>query len=73
LALNGTVAAQGGQKRGPDTPSTPRRLTTDPCNKVSRGGYRDVGDPVQRPPDRLILMTQRTDFAQNDRPLSYVF
>jgi hypothetical protein len=34
LALNGTVAAQGGQKRGPDTPSNPRRLTTDPCNKV---------------------------------------
>src|SRR5438128_3230791 len=24
-----------GQKRGPDTPSNPRRLTTDPCNKVS--------------------------------------
>jgi hypothetical protein len=34
LALNGTVAAQGGQKWGPDTPSNPRRLTTDPCNKV---------------------------------------
>src|ERR1700724_173262 len=30
-----TVAAQGGQKRGPDTPSNPRRLTTDPCNKVT--------------------------------------
>jgi hypothetical protein len=28
------VAAQG-QKRGPDTPSNPRRLTTDPCNKVT--------------------------------------
>jgi 2-methylcitrate dehydratase PrpD len=23
-----------GQERGPDTPSNPRRLTTDPCNKV---------------------------------------
>ena len=34
MALNGTVAAQG-QKRGSDTPSNPRRLTTDPCNKVT--------------------------------------
>src|SRR6266850_8311817 len=33
FALNGTVAAQG-QKRGPNTPSNPRRLSTDPCNKV---------------------------------------
>jgi hypothetical protein len=33
LALNGTVAAQG-QERAPDTPSNPRRLTADPCNKV---------------------------------------
>ena len=31
------MAAQG-QKRGPDTPSNPRRLATDPCNKVSWGG-----------------------------------
>jgi hypothetical protein len=35
LALNGTVAAQG-QERAPDTPSNPRRLTADPCNKVYR-------------------------------------
>jgi triphosphatase len=31
--LNGTGTVQG-QERDPDTPSTPRRLTTDPCNKV---------------------------------------
>jgi hypothetical protein len=31
--LNGTVAAQG-QERVPGIPSNPRRLTTDPCNKV---------------------------------------
>ena len=24
------------RKRGPDIPSNPRRLTTDPCNKVNR-------------------------------------
>ena len=36
------MAAQG-QKRGPDTPSNPRRLTTDPCNKVLiRDNYRCV-------------------------------
>jgi hypothetical protein len=28
------VAAQG-QERAPDTPSNPRRLTADPCNKVT--------------------------------------
>jgi hypothetical protein len=34
------VAAQG-QKRGSDTPSDPRRLTTDPCNKVPKCGSPD--------------------------------
>src|SRR5438132_8187381 len=28
-----------GEKRGPDTPSNPRRLTADPCNKVTADAY----------------------------------
>src|ERR1700730_1739817 len=43
------------RKRGPDIPSNPRRLTTDPCNKVARldrcrlagAERRDHGVPVE--------------------------
>jgi len=42
------VAAQG-QKRGPDIPSTPRRLTIDPCNKVSAWVF-PTGDAVSASP-----------------------
>ena len=42
------MAAQG-QKRGPDIPSTPRRLTIDPCNKVSAWVF-PTGDAVSASP-----------------------
>ena len=57
MALNGTVVAQGGQKRGPDTPSNPRRLTTDPCNKVA-GNDNPAGAAALQPADRAV------DFGQ---------
>src|SRR6266436_4669531 len=68
------VAAQG-QKRGPDTPSNPRRLTTDPCNKVAGGlktwhrsrGVIRAGLPALflAPPDMEILQAPgRAVYAQ---------
>jgi hypothetical protein len=54
--LNGTVAAQGGQKRGPNTPSNPRRLTTDPCNKVVQEyNFSPGGATYQREEQRFNL------------------
>src|SRR5438477_7275539 len=35
-----------GEKRGPDTPSNPRRLTADPCNKVVSTLYTAESDLI---------------------------
>jgi hypothetical protein len=69
LVLNRTVAAQGGQKRRPDTPSNPRRLTTDPCNKVGRAcrsgiirriNQISVGQRTQPPGSNTQLPERKT-------------
>jgi len=88
LALNGTVAAQR-QERFPDTPSNPRRLTADPCNKVTTTGtvkLRAVFDnreevlfPNQFVNVRLLIDTMRdTDIVpvsaiQRGAPGTFVY
>jgi len=55
--LNGTVAAQG-EKRGRDTPSNPRRLTIDPCNKVGKRANADhasVGPGIDYPAGSTVF------------------
>jgi carbon-monoxide dehydrogenase large subunit len=50
--LNGTVTARGQERARPPIPSTPRRQTVDPCNKVGVftntvpvDAYRGAGRP----------------------------
>jgi len=49
--------------RNSDIPSNPRRLTTDPCNKVGDGAYdRDdvYREVCQRHPDAAVIVPSRS-------------